>query len=240
MAFKDGEFLEIEYTAKDAQSGATLATTDEAAAKQAEIYDEHVRYGPVLVVIGSNAVVKGLERELKGMDIGENRSFVLKPEDAFGERNENLVKVMKESDFKQQNLRPYPGMRLNIDNAPATVKSVGSGRVVVDMNHPDAGKSITYEVKIIKKIEKEEEKIEKLSQTYGLNPTSVKAESTEAEIYFDNKVRKDSDYFINKASSLAAIFTYLKDVKRVVVKEEYLNLAEEKKDEKASEEKERS
>ncbi len=223
MTFKEGDFIEIEYTAKNEDDGTLLATTDAETAKAADVYDEHLKYGPVLVVFGSNAVVKGLERELEKMSPGESRTFVLEAEEAFGRRDESLVRVMKESEFKTQNIKPYPGMRVNIDGAPTTVKSVGSGRVVIDMNHPDAGKRIKYEVKVSGRIDKEEDKISKLADTYGLSPTSIKSGSEGAEIFFDNKVRKDSDYFINKASSLAAIFTYIKEIKRIVIKEEYIN-----------------
>ncbi len=231
MPFKEGDFIEIEYTAKNDEDGALLATTNPETAKASDAYDEHVKYGPVLVVLGSNAVVRGLEKELEKMNPGESKTFVLEAEEAFGRRDESLVRVMKESEFKAHNLKPYPGMRVNIDNAPATVKSMGSGRVVIDMNHPDSGKRIRYEVKVSRKIEKEEEKIAKLVDTYGLNPTSIKNDREGAEVFFDNKVRKDSDYFINKASSLAAIFTYMKDIKRIVVKEEYINEAAGKQEE---------
>ncbi len=231
MALENGDFVEVEYTAWNDNDGSVLATTDEETAKSGEIYDEKVRYGSVLVVIGANAVVKGLERELVRMSVGETKSFVLQPEDAFGTRDENLVRVMKLSDFKAQNLNPYPGMRLNIDNAMITVKSVGSGRVVVDANHPDAGKMIKYQVKVVRKIEGDNDKMVSLAKTYDAPPTSVSVDGKTAEIFYDSKVKKDSNYFINKASSLAAIFSYLDDIDKIVVKEEYIKAREIKKEE---------
>ena len=158
MVFKDGDFLEIEYTAWNDSDNSVLATTEESVAKDSGVYNKDIKYGPTLVVLGSNAVVKGLERELTGMDVNQKKSFVLEPQEAFGERIADLVKVMPLSQFKSQNINPYPGMRLNVDNISVTVMSVGSGRVVVDANHPDAGKKIKYEVKVIKRIDAEDEK----------------------------------------------------------------------------------
>ncbi len=222
MAFNEGDFIEVEYTAWNDINNSVLSTTYEDVAKKENMYDEHIKYGRVLVVIGSNAVVKGLEKELKNMDVGGTKKFVLEPEEAFGNRDENLVKVMKLSDLKSHNINPYPGMRLNIDNTLVTIKSVGSGRVVVDANHPDAGKKIRYEVRVTKFLNEEKDKINALARTYDLSPTSIGIDGSTVEMYYDSSVKKDSDYFINKTSSLAAIFTYMKNVDKMVVKEEYV------------------
>ena len=221
MPFKDGDFLEIEYTARNVADNALIATTDESIAKKEEAYSKDISYGPVLVVLGANAVVKGLERELKNAEVGKEIKFKLKPEDAFGNRSEDLVRVMPLSEFRAQNINPYPGMRINMDSAIATVKSVGSGRVVVDANHPDAGKEIDYTVKVIKLLEKDEDRISALGKTYSLKPTRITKTGGVADIYFDSTVKKNSDYFINKASMVAATFTYLKDVEKINVHEEY-------------------
>lgn len=221
MAFKDGDFLEIEYTAWDAVNGNVLATTDEKVAKDADIYSKDAKYGPVLVVIGSNAVVKGLESELRTMNTGETKEFTLEPKDAFGERIEDLVKVMPIAQFRAQKIDPRPGMRLNIDNVAATVVSVGSGRVVVDANHPDAGKRIKYQVKVVSKLGTETEMIEALGKTYDVLPTKIAVNGNEAEIFYDGSVKKDADYFVNRASLIAAVFTYVKQLGKVYVREEY-------------------
>ena len=221
MPFKDGDFLEIEYTARNVADKALIATTDESIAKKEEAYSKDISYGPVLVVLGANAVVKGLERELKNAEVGKELKFTLKPEDAFGNRSEDLVRVMPLSEFRAQNINPYPGMRINMDSTIATVKSVGSGRVVVDANHPDAGKEIDYTVKVIRLLEKDEDKISALGRTYSIKPTKITKAGGVADIYFDSTVKKNSDYFINKASMVAAAFTYLKDIEKINVHEEY-------------------
>jgi FKBP-type peptidyl-prolyl cis-trans isomerase 2 len=226
MAFKEGDFLEVEYSAWRTADNQLLSTTDKAKAETAGIYQKEIKYGPVLVVLGSGGIVKGVDNALRGMSLNEVKKVTLKPADAFGERNENLVRVMPLSEFKKRDIDPYPGMRVNLDEATATVKSVNSGRVVVDANHPEAGAEITYEVKVVKHIADEKEKIKSLGRTYGVEPEKITITQGTAELAYGEKVQKNYDYFVGKASLLASMFTYLDSIKKVEVKEEYAKPSE--------------
>lgn len=221
MSFKDGDFVEIEYSAWRAADNALLYTTDREKAEKAGILDKNKEYGSALVVLGSSGVVKGLENELRGMNIGETKKFTLEAKDAFGERNEGLVKVMSLSEFRAHNINPQPGMSIDIDGIPSIVKSVNSGRVVVDQNHPEAGMKMVYEVKVVRLLEKESDKIESLGRTYGVKPSKVSMANGEIEVFFDDGVKKNADYFIGKANLVAAVFNYIGDAKRIYVKEEF-------------------
>ncbi len=221
MAFKEGEFVEIEYSSWTVADGKMVDTTDEKLAEKNGIKVEGRKYGPVLVVLGNRTVVKGLEEVLKNMAVNETKKVTLKAAEAFGERNPDIVRIMPLSEFKKRDINPYPGMRVNIDNISATVKSVNSGRVVVDANHPFAGMEITYEVKVTKQLSQQHDKIMALGKTYEVEPSSVKAEGKTVELAFNDAVKKDADYFIGRANLIAAIFSYFKDVEKVKVGEEY-------------------
>jgi FKBP-type peptidyl-prolyl cis-trans isomerase 2 len=221
MSFKDEDFLEIEYSAWNASDSRLVSTTDEKKAKEANIYDKNAVYGPTLIILGSGGTIGGLDRELRRMNLGETKKFTFEPSDAFGDRNEELMKVMPMSAFRAREIEPYVGMHVNIDGTSVIVKSVSSGRVVVDANHPYAGRSITYEVKIIKNLTSDAEKIEAISKSYSLNPANTSVKGNTAEVSFGGSVNKDSDYFINKARMLASVFSNLKSVERVLVHEEY-------------------
>ncbi len=222
MVFKDGDFLEVEYSAWTAADNGLISTTDEKKAQDASIYDEHVHYGPVLVVLGSGGIIKGLDRILHSMSINETKKEEFRPEDAFGERKPDLVRVMPISEFKKRDIDPYPGLQVNIDNATAIVKSVNSGRVTVDLNHQYAGQEIIYEVKIVKQLESEREKVAALGRTYGVEPSNVDAKERTLSIGFNNEVKKDANYFVGKANLVASAFTYFEDIEKVEVEEEYL------------------
>ena len=235
MAFNDGDFVEIEYSAWREADNALLYTTYKEQAEKAGIYDKNREYGPALVVIGSNGVVRGLERELRSMSPGETKKFKLEPKDAFGDRREELVKVMPLSEFRAHNINPEPGMSIDIDGIPSTVRSVNSGRVVVDQNHPEAGMNIMYEVKVLKRIEDEAEKVESLGRTYGAKPSKVSLKGGEAELLYDDDVKKNADYFVGKANLVASVFNYLKGVKKLYVREEFINPEEKAKPKSGSE-----
>jgi FKBP-type peptidyl-prolyl cis-trans isomerase 2 len=222
MAFKDGDFLEVEYSAWSGADNRLISTTDEKAAKAANIFDEHTRYGPVLVVLGTSSVIKGLDRSLKTMNLNEQKRFTFKPDEAFGERIPDLVRVMPLSEFRKHDIDPYPGLQVNLDNATAIVKSVNSGRVIVDANHPYAGQEITYEIRIVKQLASEKEKVRALGRTYNVEPSEVEAKEKVLEIRFNNEVKKNSDYFIGRANLIAAVFSYFKEFEKVKVEEEYL------------------
>ena len=221
MTFKDGDFLEIEYSMWDASEGRLIATTDEQKAKSGSVYDDEAHYGPALVVLGSNSVIKGLDKALHSMAVNEQKKFTLKPDEAFGIRDEELVRVMPMSEFRKHEINPYPGMRVNIDNVQAIVKSVNSGRVVVDANPPYASREVTYEVKVVSELASDKDRISALGRSYGVSPTKVEINEKTATISFGADVNKNADYFVGKASMCAAIFSYLKGIDKVKIDEEY-------------------
>ncbi|MDE1865291.1 MAG: peptidylprolyl isomerase [Candidatus Micrarchaeota archaeon] len=221
MAFKEGEFVEIEYSSWTTADNRMIDTTDKALAEKNGIVVEGRKYGPVLVIVGKRTVVKGLDDAIKAMDAGQTKKITLKPGEAFGERNPDIVRVMPLAEFKKRDMNPYPGMRVNIDNVSATVKSVNSGRVVVDANHPYAGMEITYEVKISKRLDQQQDKITALGRTYEVEPSAVKIEGKTVELSFNDAVKKDADYFIGRANLVAGIFGYFDAIEKVKVEEEY-------------------
>jgi FKBP-type peptidyl-prolyl cis-trans isomerase 2 len=236
MSFKDGDFLEVEYSAWSGADNSLISTTDEKKAKEANIFEKDVHYGPVLVVLGSNRVIKGLDRSLREMAPNEQKRFTFKPDEAFGERIPDLVRVMPLAEFRKHDIDPYPGLKVNLDNATAIVKSVNSGRVIVDANHPYAGQEITYEIKVVKHLTSEKDKVKALGKTYNVEPSSVEVKEKTLEMTFNNSVKKNSDYFIGKANLIASVFSYLKEFESVKVEEEYIKPKES--DEKKTEQEE--
>lgn len=229
MSFKDGDFVKIEYTALRAADQRIVYTTDEKKAKDNGVHYENNRYGPQLVVIGKSNIIKGLAEELKNMNVSESKKLEIEPAKAFGERDSQLVRVMPISDFRARNMEPYPGMQLDLDGITATVKSVNSGRVMVDANHPLAGEKLIYEVKIISKIEKDDEKVKELAESFALKPKSVKIEGKKVELEVGSEVDKNSEYFVNKSSFVNSLLRDMDQVERIEIKEEYVRAKEEKK-----------
>ena len=144
------DFIEIEYTGKLKDENVVFDTTDETVAKENGL-ESHSGYGSVIICVGEEQLLKGLDKNLEGKETGKEYDIELKPEDAFGNKNAKLIQLVPTSKFKQQNVQPMPGMQLNIDGVVGTIKTVSGGRTLVDFNHPLSGKVLTYKIKINKK-----------------------------------------------------------------------------------------
>ncbi|MDE1828343.1 MAG: peptidylprolyl isomerase [Candidatus Micrarchaeota archaeon] len=232
MSLKDGDFVKIEYTAWRAADKQIVYTTDEKKAKESGVYYENSKYGPQLVVIGKSGIIKGLYETLKGMNVSELKKVELEPTQTFGERDNNLVRVMPIADFRARNMEPYPGMQLDLDGVIATVKSVNSGRVMVDANHPLAGEKLIYEVKVVSKVEKEEDKVKELADSFSLRPKAIKIEGKNVMVEIGAEVEKNSDYFVNKSTFVNNLLRDMEGVEKVEVREEYTREKKDKKEEK--------
>jgi len=148
-----GDFIRINYSGKIKETG--------------KIFDKAEN---VPLVLGEQFVIPGVDEALMQMQIGEKRNVEITPQKGFGERDQNLIKLVPVSEFKRNNIEPYPGMIVNADNLRGRVLSVASGRVKVDFNHPLAGKILVYELELKEKIEDKAEKAKALVEFYTKIP----------------------------------------------------------------------
>lgn len=221
MTFKEGDFVKVEYSAWRVADGKLTYTTSKEMAEKNDVYEKETRYAPALVIIGKNNSIKGVEKAVAQMQVNETKKVELEPKEAFGERDKELVRIMPLSDFKKRDIEPYPGMRLDLDNVPATVKSVNSGRVVVDANHPLAGEKMLYEIKVVEKVEKEDEKVKAIAEMFSLTPDSVSINANTAKVAFGEKTEKGAEYLLNKSRFVDAVFTYIDNINHVTIDEEF-------------------
>lgn len=140
---KKGDFIEIIYTGYIKETGKVFDTTDKSIAEREGIKGEVC---PAVICVGKRDILEGIDASLEGRRIGEEYSLDLK--EGFGKRNANLIALVPSSDFTEQKIDPYPGLEIAIDGRMGIVRRVGSGRVLVDFNHPLAGKDIKYKIRI--------------------------------------------------------------------------------------------
>lgn len=163
-----GDFVTIHYISRIRDTNAVFDTTYEEVAKKVGIHRENATYGPVTIVLGAAHVIPGLEKALLDMEVEEEREVDIKPEEAFGMRKRALVTRVLLREFKKHGIFPRPGMRIEINKKWATVRSISSGRVILDFNHPLAGKPLRYTVHLLKKVDDTKEKIEALLKLSGI------------------------------------------------------------------------
>ncbi|MEM1820248.1 MAG: FKBP-type peptidyl-prolyl cis-trans isomerase [Thermofilaceae archaeon] len=161
-----GDVVLLEYTIIDKATARVLETTTEQIARESGLFSEETKYGPRLVVLGSGELPSGLEELLVDVGEGEEREIELPPEKAFGRRDPEKVRVIPAREFSARGIIPRAGMEVEVRGERGTVISVGSGRVIVDFNHPLAGRELVFKVKVVKVLKGAEEKAEALFKKY--------------------------------------------------------------------------
>ncbi len=105
------------------------------------------------VQIGAGLIVPGLESGVMGMEVGETRTFTIAPKDAYGEHDEDLwQRVEKERFPDPESIAVGRMFKISLGegrSVPGTVTQVGEEDVLLDLNHPLAGKELTFEVECL-------------------------------------------------------------------------------------------
>ena len=192
MALKKGDFVEIEYTGKIKDSNIVFDTTDEKIAKENNIFNQSMTYGPTIVCIGEKQLLSALDDSVEGKEIGQQFTIELKPEQAFGKKNAKLLRMIPSNIFRKQNIMPQPGLQVNIDGIMGTVITVTGGRVIVDFNHPLSGRDLIYDLKLNKIVTDKKDQVESiLNNKYGIKDAEIKIENDELTIKFKKETKKE-------------------------------------------------
>jgi len=170
MPVKNGDFIKLEYTGKIVETGDIFDTTDKELAEEKGIFSDKKTYGPIPIIVGAGHVLKGMETELEGLEVGEEKTVELAPADAFGERDPSLMQLVPMSEFKKQGIKPQVGMAITSEGNTGIIRSVSGGRVRLDFNHELAGKNLEYQVKVAEIIEDDAEKVKSLIDLQYPNP----------------------------------------------------------------------
>jgi len=116
------------------------------------VVDSNVDADPLTFVHGSGQIIPGLEKELEGMKAGESKQVVVSPEEGYGESNPKaLVEVAKEK-IPETALKVgtmLQGQSADGGSVYARVAEIKESTVILDHNHPLAGKTLHFDVKVI-------------------------------------------------------------------------------------------
>ena len=195
---KKHDFIEIEYTGKLKEDNLVFDTTDEKVAKENNL-ETHSGYEPVIICVGQEQLLKGIDKNLEGKDMGKEYDIEIKPEDAFGNKNAKLIQLIPTSKFKQQKIQPMPGMQMNIDGMVGTIKTVSGGRTLVDFNHPLSGKELFYKIKINRKVTDDKEKLTGyLKLSLGTKDFEIEINNNDAKIKLKNEIPKEAEERLSK------------------------------------------
>lgn len=164
MTFNKGSLILVDYTAKVKDTEDVFDTTIEEDAKKYSIHEENFKYQPKLVSIGevSYPVLKGLDEALAKTAVGDKLTIEVTPDKGFGERDAGKVRMIPIRKLGEDAEKVTVGDTIEVDNKKGIIRYIGSGRVQVDYNHRYAGKTILFDVNVIKSLDTSNDKIDSI------------------------------------------------------------------------------
>lgn len=134
---RNGSVVSFEYTLSD---------------ENGEVLQSNKGKEPVTYTHGQHEIIPGLEKGLSAMEINEEKSILVKPEEAYGQVDPQGFKEVPKSDIPTTELEV--GTPLNARGPQGEellihVSEVKDETVVLDFNHPLAGKTLNFDVKVV-------------------------------------------------------------------------------------------
>ena len=118
---------------------------------------------PLSYIQGIGNIIVGLEKEMADKIVGDKLNVVVIPSEGYGERDEKLVQVVPKSGF-QGDEELTVGMQVQVGTqdgqAIATVAQIEGEDVTLDVNHPLAGATLTFDVEVVDVRDATEEELE--------------------------------------------------------------------------------
>ncbi len=218
MPVTKGDFISLNYTGDSA--GIVFDTTDEQRAEEEGIHSEKAAYGPFVIRVGGRHVIVGLDDDLEGKEVGYQGDLEVPPEKAFGQRDPDRVRSLPKSSFKE---KPFKGMPVRDQEiGEGVVVDVVGGRVVVDFNHPLAGKTLHYAYTIEDIIEAPEKKLLGLIRLYAGRDLEVQMEDGVATINLPPGIVFDRRWMLWRSRIVSEAFDAIPDLREIVLKEVFL------------------
>lgn len=119
-----------------------------------EVIDSNFERDPATFVVGDGNLLPGFEKAIFGLIEGDKKTLTISPEQGFGQRNPNNMQEFERNEFSSD-IELKEGLVLSFSDAqktelPGVVYSFDEDKVVIDFNHPLAGRDIVFDVAILK------------------------------------------------------------------------------------------
>ncbi|MBT3304072.1 peptidylprolyl isomerase [Candidatus Woesearchaeota archaeon] len=140
MSVKEGDVVKVHYTGKT----------------EGEVFDSSEGKEPLIFKVGDHKVIKGFEDAVMGMKAGDKKTVTLPSDEAYGNRDEKLVSEVPKDQLGKlpDNVTLEKGMSFQLKDQTgngciATISEVKETSVMLDLNHPLAGKELTFDVELV-------------------------------------------------------------------------------------------
>jgi FKBP-type peptidyl-prolyl cis-trans isomerase 2 len=148
---KAGDIVLADFEGWIQDSNELFDTTSESLAKEHDIFNEKMVYGPQPLIVGKGRLFPGLDESLLKAEVGKDYEIVISPDKGAGPRDPKLVELHPLREFVKQEIEPRVGLEVTVKNRPAIITAVTAGRVRVDFNNRLAGRTLRYKYKVVEK-----------------------------------------------------------------------------------------
>ena len=137
----------------DAKPGDTVRIHYTGTLADGSTFDSSQGRDPLEFTVGSGQIIAGLDRAIPGMTVGETKTVTVPAAEAYGDHNPEGVQSVPRAQVPDH-IPLDPGTQLQVQTGdgrtlPVTVTEVTADAVVLDANHPLAGKDLTFEVELV-------------------------------------------------------------------------------------------
>lgn len=115
------------------------------------IVDSSAEGEPLVYLHGTGQIIPGLERQLEGLSTGDSRQLTVSAQDGYGEHDPKAIQEVDRKAFGDRVLKEgdeFVAVDDQENEIPVRVKAVKGGKVTVDFNHPLAGKTLHFSIKV--------------------------------------------------------------------------------------------
>ena len=136
MNVSKGKTIALEYTVK---------------LEDNQVVDTNVGQEPLTYTQGTNQIIRGVEAAVEGMTVGETKQVTVAPADAYGERDPNAFQEISKEKVPAD---AKVGTQLEGKDTSGrlvrpVVKEIKDETVLLDFNHPLAGKTLVFDMKVL-------------------------------------------------------------------------------------------
>ncbi len=237
MTFEKGSLILVDYTAKVKDTEEVFDTTIEEDAKKHSIHESNVKYQPKLVSIGevSYPVLKGLDEALAKTSVSDKLVVEVTPEKGFGERDSKKVRMIPIRKLGEDAEKVTVGDSIEVDGKRGIIRYIGSGRVQVDYNHRFAGKTILFDVNVIKSLDSPNDRVDSiLKNRLPVEDSKIEfnLKDDEANIVIPEEILRADGLQIMKHFIQLDVFKFVSTLNKISFVETHVNKqAQEKKPE---------
>ena len=138
MPIENGNKVKLEYTG-------TL--------EDGTVFDSSEKHGqPLEFEVGAKQMIPGFEKNVLGMEKGQENEFTLQSADAYGDPNPQLIKKLPRDKLPEGDLKPGTVLGMQLPDGqqmPARIAEIDEKEVTLDLNHPLAGKVLHFKIKVV-------------------------------------------------------------------------------------------